>query len=176
MAANRGDKKALDALILRYQSKTQKLVGRYIDCDFEVLDVCQEIYIKLVRALPSFKGQSSFYTWYYTIVLNSVKNYLKKHQRHLSQVISFDALNTEILIHALRERQTPEQLLMGDEAKQILINTLKDMPKPLCHSMLLCDVKGLSYEEISKEMNCPIGTVRSRIYRARHLVEKNIAG
>jgi RNA polymerase sigma-70 factor (ECF subfamily) len=174
--AQKGDKKALDSLIARYQIKTKRLVCRYVDCHFEALDICQEIYIKMVRALPNFRGQSSFFTWYYAIGLNTVKNYLKKNQRHLNHLISIEGLNSELSLFALKEKQTPEQLVMGDEATEILINTLNNMPSCLCHSMLLCDVKGLSYDEIAKTMGCPIGTVRSRIYRARHLVEKKIAG
>lgn len=171
-----GDPKALEKLISRYRNKTQQIVMRYVDCHFECMDICQEIYIKLFRSLTTFRQQSAFYTWYYSIALNTIKNYLHTHDKRLKTLISLESISADLMLLCLHEKQTPEHLLRHDQAKDILIDTLKQMPEELSHSMLLYDVKGMSYEEIAKEMRCPIGTVRSRIYRARHLVEKNIVG
>lgn len=170
-----GNKKAFDLLLARYRVKTEHLVKRYVSCPYESLDVCQEIYIKLYRSIYQFKGDASFYTWYYMIAINTIKNYLKKQNSVRARYISIDALSQDFIMLYLKEKQSPEQILIGDEAKEILVNTLKQMPACLSHCMLLYDIKGLSYEAIAKKMGCPIGTVRSRIYRARHLVEKMIA-
>lgn len=170
-----GNQKAFDCLLSRYQLKTELLVKRYVACPYEALDVCQEIYLKLYRSIHQFKGESGFYTWYYMIALNTIRNYLRHQNTIQARYISIDALSDEIVMYYLKEKQSPEQILIGDEAKEIVLSTLKEMPACLSHCMLLFDVKGLSYDEIAKQMGCPIGTVRSRIYRARHLVEKKIA-
>lgn len=171
----KGNQAALNHLLVRYQPKTERLVRQYIKCPFEALDVCQEIYIKLHRSLHQFKAESSFYTWYYMIVRNTIKNYLRQQKILQDNIINVEVLREEMSPLYLKSTQSPEALLIAEEAQKSLIQTLKEMPSVLCHCMLLFDVKGLSYEAIAKVMNCPIGTVRSRIYRARHLIEKNIA-
>lgn len=168
-----GVKQAVDILIERYEKKTLSLVLRYIDDRGDALDVCQEIFIKLYRSLPSFKHDSSFFTWYYRIILNTIKNYYRSYQKREAYVdIDFDW--AELFHLTLSERASPEQLLIGEQSQSALIKALDSMPDELCYSMILCDMEGLSYDEIAKRMGCPIGTVRSRIYRARHIIEKTL--
>ncbi len=171
--ASGGVRQAMEILISRYEKKTLNIVLKHVEDRQEALDICQDVFIKMYRALPNFKQNSSFFTWYYRIILNTIKNYYRNHQKRQSTFdVSFDW--AELFYLTLSEVADPEQLLIGEQCQIALIEALDNMPDELCYSMIMCDMEGLSYEEIAKRMDCPIGTVRSRIYRARHIIEKII--
>ncbi len=168
----KGDKTAFDLLVRKYQHKIAKLVGRFVRDRSEVEDVTQEAFIKAYRALGGFRGDSAFYTWLYRIAVNTAKNYLESHGRRPP---SLD-LETEGIEgfeggEALHEQATPERHLLTDEIAATVQRVLDGLPADLRTAITLREVEGLSYEEIAEIMDCPIGTVRSRIFRAREAVD-----
>ncbi|GAA5142338.1 RNA polymerase sigma factor RpoE [Thalassotalea piscium] len=171
----RGDKNAFNLLVTKYQHKVANLVSRYIKNQSDVPDVVQEAFIKAYRALPNFRGDSAFYTWLYRIAVNSAKNHLVAGNRKPpgSDVEIEDA---EIYDEgdALRETASPEKLLLAKEIKETIFSTIEQLPEDLRTAINLRELEGLSYEEIATIMECPVGTVRSRIFRARDAVEKKI--
>ncbi|XQW84309.1 RNA polymerase sigma factor RpoE [Thalassotalea piscium] len=171
----RGDKNAFNLLVTKYQHKVANLVSRYIKNQSDVPDVVQEAFIKAYRALPNFRGDSAFYTWLYRIAVNCAKNHLVAGNRKPpgSDVEIEDA---EIYDEggALRENASPEKLLLTNEIKKTIFNTIEQLPEDLRTAINLREMEGLSYEEIATIMECPVGTVRSRIFRARDAVEKKI--
>lgn len=171
----RGDKRAFDLLVLKYQSRIVALVGRYVKDQDEVLDVTQEAFIKAYRALPGFRGDSAFYTWLYRISINTAKNYLVARSRRppTSDVDVDDSVFLEGG-GALHEVENPENLLMGDELRAVVKKALDDLPEDLRVAVTLREFDGMSYEGIAQVMDCPVGTVRSRIFRAREAIEKCI--
>ncbi len=171
-----GDKQAYDLLVLKYQHKLVKLISRYIQDPDEVLDVAQEAFIKAYRALPRFRGDSAFYTWLYRIAVNTAKNFLVAQGRRPPES-DIDAEDAEQYESAgkLREIATPERLLLKDEIGAVINKAVDQLPEDLRTAITLREVEGLSYEEIAQVMNCPVGTVRSRIFRAREAIEKKIA-
>lgn len=172
----RGDKKAFDMLVLKYQHKVIKVISRYIKDSSESLDVAQEAFIKAYRALPNFRGESAFYTWMYRIAINTAKNYLVAQGRRLPNT-DIEAQEAEQFegVSALKEYATPESLLQRDEVERIVFSTIERLPEDLKTAITLRELEGLSYEEIAEAMACPVGTVRSRIFRAREAIEKAIA-
>jgi RNA polymerase sigma-70 factor (ECF subfamily) len=171
----KGDKSAFDVLVRKYQHKVVKLISRYIKDPDEALDVSQEAFIKAYRALPNFRGDSAFYTWMYRIAINTAKNYLVAQGRRLPSV-DIEAQEAEQFEGAstLKEFATPERLLQRDEIEQTVFSTIEKLPEDLKTAITLREIDGLSYEEIAEAMACPVGTVRSRIFRAREAIEKSL--
>jgi RNA polymerase sigma-70 factor (ECF subfamily) len=171
----RGDKAAFDLLVVKYQHKLIKLISRYVRDHSEVLDVAQESFLKAYRAMPKFRGDSAFYTWLYRIAINTAKNHLVSQSRRLpeSAVDSSDAeqFGGE---SELKEYATPERLLMRAEIEKTIVDAIEDLPQDLKTAITLRELEGLSYEEIAEVMDCPIGTVRSRIFRAREAINKRL--
>lgn len=169
-----GDKKAFNMLVQRYQNKVANLVSRYVPLS-DVSDVAQEAFIKAFRALDSFRGDSAFYTWLYRIAVNTAKNYLIAQGRRLpsTDIDVNDAENFENS-SALKEISNPENLMLSDELKQIVFQTIESLPEDLRTAITLREIEGLSYEDIASIMECPVGTVRSRIFRAREVLDNKI--
>jgi RNA polymerase sigma-70 factor (ECF subfamily) len=170
--AQRGDKRAFDLLVAKYQRKLGRLLSRFIRDPAEVEDVAQEAFIKAYRALPSFRGDSAFYTWLYRIGINTAKNYLVALGRRAPTVTEFNSDEAESFEDGeqLRDINTPESMLMSKEIGSTVNAAMEDLPEDLRTAITLREIEGLSYEEIASIMNCPIGTVRSRIFRAREAI------
>jgi RNA polymerase sigma-70 factor (ECF subfamily) len=170
--AQRGDKKAFELLVSKYQRKLGRLLSRFIRDPAEVEDVAQEAFIKAYRALPSFRGESAFYTWLYRIGINTAKNYLVALGRRAPTTTEFDSEEAENFEDGdqLRDANTPENELMSKQIAQTVNDTMEELPEELRTAIVLREIDGLSYEEIATVMNCPIGTVRSRIFRARETI------
>ncbi len=170
--AQRGEKQAFDLLVAKYQRKLGRLLARFIRDPAEVEDVAQEAFIKAYRALPSFRGDSAFYTWLYRIGINTAKNYLVAMGRRAPTVTEFDADEAEGFEDGdhLRDINTPESLLMSKEIAGTVNQAMEELPEDLRTAITLREIEGLSYEEIAAIMSCPIGTVRSRIFRAREAI------
>ncbi len=171
----RGDKKAFDALVLKYQGRITNLVSRFIRDPGDACDVVQETFIKAYRALPGFRGDSAFYTWLYRIASNTAKNYLASANRRFTDAaIDFNDAEQIEVGDTLKEQTTPERLLLTHELQQAIIAAIEGLPVDLRTAITLREIDGLSYEEIATVMECPVGTVRSRIFRAREAVDKQI--
>ncbi len=170
--AQGGDQKAFDQLVSKYQRKLERLLSRYVRDAAEVEDVAQEAFIKAYRALPGFRGDSAFYTWLYRIGINTAKNYLVAQGRRAPTSTGFDAEEAEGFDDAalLRDINTPESLLMTKQIGETVNAAMEALPEELRRAIMLREIDGLSYEEIAATMDCPIGTVRSRIFRAREAV------
>jgi len=170
--AQRGDKQAFELLVIKYQRKLWRLLSRFIRDPAEVEDVAQETFIKAYRALPSFRGDSAFYTWLYRIGINTAKNYLVAMGRRAPTTTGFDSEEAESFDDGdqLRDINTPESVLMSKQIAATVNETMEDLPEELRTAITLREIEGLSYEEIAGIMNCPIGTVRSRIFRAREAI------
>jgi len=170
-----GDKKAFDSLVRKYQYKITQLINRYIKDPHESLDVAQEAFIKAYRALPGFRGESAFYTWLYRIAINTAKNHLSMRARRPSddEIEIEDAEQFESG-GRLRNYETPEGLLLSDEIAGEIQRALDELPEELRMAITLREFEGLSYDEIAQVMSCPVGTVRSRIFRAREAIDKKL--
>ena len=170
--AQQGDKHAFELLVSKYQRKLGRLLSRFIRDPGEVEDVTQEAFIKAYRALPTFRGDSAFYTWLYRIGINTAKNYLVSMGRRAPTTTSYDAEEAEGLDDGeqLRDFNTPENLLMSKQIAQTVNQSMDQLPEELKAAIMLREIEGMSYEDIAKIMNCPIGTVRSRIFRAREAI------
>jgi len=170
--AQGGDKQAFGLLVSKYQRKLGRLLSRFIRDPGEVEDVAQEAFIKAYRALPSFRGDSAFYTWLYRIGINTAKNYLVAMGRRAPTTTEFDADEAESFEDGeqLRDINTPESVLASKEIAATVQKAMEDLPDELRTAIELREIEGLSYEEIASIMNCPIGTVRSRIFRAREAI------
>jgi RNA polymerase sigma-70 factor, ECF subfamily len=170
-----GNQATFNLLVLRYQHKIIKLVGRYVKDPSEVMDVAQETFIRAYRALPNFRGASSFYTWLFRIAINTAKNHeVAKMRRPPCLDIDIDEAERYDNSAFLNEIGSPESHLCCDQLEQVVSEALDNMPAELRQAMLLRELEGLSYEEISSVMSCPIGTVRSRIFRAREMIGEKI--
>ncbi len=170
--AQSGDKQAFGLLVSKYQRKLARLLSRFIRDAAEVEDVTQEAFIKAYRALPTFRGDSAFYTWLYRIGINTAKNYLVAMGRRTPTATDIDAEDAEGFQDAdqLRDLNTPENELISRQVADNVNQTLADLPEELRTAITLREIEGLSYEDIANIMNCPIGTVRSRIFRAREAI------
>lgn len=170
-----GDQRAFDVLVKKYQHKIMSLVSRYVKHPGDVPDVTQEAFIKAYRALPNFRGESAFYTWLYRIAVNTAKNYLVAKGRK-PPASDVDVEDAEFLDagHGLRDIASPERMLLSDELKRTVMDTIAALPDDLKQAITLRELDGLGYEEIAITMDCPIGTVRSRIFRAREAIDKAI--
>lgn len=171
----RGDKKAFDLLVIKYQQRIVNLVSRFVRNPADAVDVTQDAFIKAYRALPNFRGESAFYTWMYRIAVNTAKNFLAVQSRRpqdLDQdIVEIEQIEGE---NALKEYATPEHMLLRDEIQQTVINAIEELPEDLRVAITLREIEGLSYEDIALAMDCPIGTVRSRIFRAREAIDKQL--
>ncbi|HNK04654.1 MAG TPA: RNA polymerase sigma factor RpoE, partial [Accumulibacter sp.] len=174
--AQAGDGQAFEVLFAKYQRKVARLLSRYIRDQSEVEDVSQEAFIKAYRALPSFRGESAFYTWLYRISINTAKNYLVAQGRRAPTSTEVDADDAESFDDAgqLRDINTPESLLQSRQIGETIDAAMAGLPEDLRRAIMLREIEGLSYEEIAEAMNCPIGTVRSRIFRAREVVAEKL--
>jgi len=171
----RGDKNAYSLLVTKYQHKVAHLVSRYVKNTGDVADVAQEAFIKAYRALPNFRGDSAFYTWLYRIAVNSAKNYLVAQGRKPpANDVDVDEADFYEGSDALKENSSPERRMMSDQMEKILFDTLDKLPEDLRMAITLRELEGLSYEDIANVMDCPVGTVRSRIFRAREAIDKVI--
>jgi len=171
-----GDKRAFDLLVLKYQHKIFSIISRFVKDQAEVQDVAQETFIKAYRALGSFRGESAFYTWIYRIAINTAKNYLvSKGRRPPSTDVDVDEAEFYTGSDSLKDVSTPENQMMRDQLKDVIYKAIQDLPEDLRTAVTLREMEGLSYEEIAEVMDCPVGTVRSRIFRAREAIEKQMA-
>lgn len=170
-----GDKPAFDLLVRKYQYKIGNLIARYVYDQSEIEDIVQEVFIKAYRAIGRFRGDSAFYTWLYRIAINTAKNYLVSQGRRPpgTDIEASDAETTE-LGKQLREIATPEANILSNELAQTVTRALQDLPHDLRMAITLRELDGLSYDDIATVMDCPIGTVRSRIFRAREAIDKEL--
>jgi RNA polymerase sigma-70 factor (ECF subfamily) len=170
-----GDRSAFDLLVVKYQHKILKLVMRYVRDPSEAMDVAQEAFLKAYRAAPSFRGDSAFYTWLYRIAINTAKNYLVAAGRRPAHY-DLDLQDPEQYeaFSKLRDLDTPEGLALTEEIREAVNAAITDLPEDLRTAILLREIDGMSYEEIAQTMECPVGTVRSRIFRAREAIDKRI--
>ena len=171
----RGDKGAFDLLVLKYQHKIVNLVMRYVRDPELALDITQEAFIKAYRALPRFRGDSAFYTWMYRIAVNTAKNHLAA-QRRRPMNVELDMQDPEQYdLHAnLKETDTPEAITLSNELQETVERAIAALPEDLRTAIILRELEGMSYEEIAQTMECPVGTVRSRIFRARDAIGKKV--
>ena len=172
----RGERAAFDVLVRKYEYELVNLIGRYVRDQSEVLDVAQESFLKAYRALPNFRGDSAFYTWLYRIAINTAKNYLVAQSRR-PPAEDIDSVMAEHYDgeSGLKDYGTPERLLLKDEIERTVIETINGLPEDLRAAITLRELEGMSYEEIAAVMECPIGTVRSRIFRAREAINNRLA-
>lgn len=170
-----GEKRAFDLLVLKYQHKLIKLISRYIRDPAEVMDVAQEAFLKAYRALPNFRGDSAFYTWLYRIAINTAKNHLVAQSRRPPDG-DIDSTEAEQYEGAseLKDYATPEHLLLRDEIERTVVEAIEQLPEDLRTAITLRELEGLSYDDIALAMDCPIGTVRSRIFRAREAINRRL--
>ena len=174
--AQRGDKRAFELLVEKYQRKLARLLSRYIRDPAEVEDVTQEAFIKAYRALPAFRGDSAFYTWLYRIGINTAKNYLMAMGRRAPTSTEVEAEEAEGFEEGeqLRDINTPESMLLSNEIAKTVNATIEQLPEELRTAIQMREIEGMSYEDIAKAMDCPIGTVRSRIFRAREAIAEQL--
>jgi len=175
LRVQRGDKRAFDLLVLKYQQKVINLISRYVRDSSEAQDVAQEAFIKAYRALPRFRGDSAFYTWLYRIAINTAKNHIVSQSRRPPS----NGVETEVAEQLdvgvrLQERATPENFLLEEEIGKTVRAAIDDLPDDLRTAITLRELEGLSYEEIANTMSCPVGTVRSRIFRAREAIDAKL--
>ncbi|MFV9473006.1 RNA polymerase sigma factor RpoE [Advenella sp. RU8] len=168
----KGDKRAFDLLVLKYQRKIMRLLSRMLNNQAEVEDIAQETFIKAYRALPQFRGESAFYTWLYRIAINTARNWLSSNQRKMLVPDTFETKEGETFSQSdnLIDIDTPESRMVSREIGLTVNKAIEDLPEDLRTAIVLREIEGLSYEEIAQTMECPIGTVRSRIFRAREAI------
>lgn len=171
----KGDKRAFDLLVLKYQYKVHAIVARFIRDSDEVRDVVQEAFIKAYRALPKFRGDSQFYTWLYRIAVNTAKNYLvARSRRPPSSDVDLDDAEYYSGSEQLKDTGTPENQLFRDQLEEVINQAIIELPEDLRTAVTLREYEGLSYEDIASVMNCPVGTIRSRIFRGRESIDVRV--
>lgn len=167
----KGDIGAYNLLVVRYQYRVIKIAQKFVSDYADASDIAQEAFIKAYRALPNFRGESSFYTWLYRIVTNAAKNFLETNSKQRSQVDVDDEVLNASSPEALTDRQTPDSIIESEELKKVIFKAVSELPNELKEAFMLREIEGLSYEDISEREDVPIGTVRSRIFRARQYIE-----
>lgn len=171
----RGDKHAFDLLVKKYQHRIMNVLTRYLNNPDDVMDITQEAFIKAYRALPTFRGESAFYTWLYRIAINTAKNHLVAQTRRPTQgLVDNQEAEQYESAELLRENATPEHLLQKEQVQEVISKAFEELPEDLRTAISLRELEGMSYEEIAEAMDCPIGTVRSRIFRAREAIDKKL--
>ncbi|MDT8406538.1 MAG: RNA polymerase sigma factor RpoE [Methylococcales bacterium] len=171
-----GNKQAFDLLVIKHQQKILQLVNRYVKDPGEAQDVAQEAFIKAYRALPGFRGDSAFYTWLYRIAINTAKNWLMAKSRRGSDAdIDIDEAEKYLNAPQLQGQETPEEAVLNQEIIDTIQQAIDELPEEMRTAISLREFEGLSYEEIAQAMHCPIGTVRSRIFRAREAIDKKLS-
>jgi RNA polymerase sigma-70 factor (ECF subfamily) len=171
----KGDKTAFDVLVLKYQHKVIKVIMRYVRDPSEAMDVAQEAFLKAYRAMPRFRGDSAFYTWLYRIAINTAKNHLvAARRRPLDYDLDPQDPDQYDMQGRLSDGDTPEGLVLSEEIKDTVNRAIQNLPEDLRTAIILREVEGMSYEEIAQTMECPVGTVRSRIFRAREAIDKKL--
>ncbi len=171
----RGDKRAFDLLVKKYQHRIMNVLTRYLYNQEDVKDVTQEAFIKAYRALPTFRGESAFYTWLYRIAINTAKNHLVAQNRRPTQgLVDSEEAEQYEGAELLHDNDTPEHILQKEQVQQVVSQAFDDLPEDLRTAISLRELEGMSYEEIAEAMDCPIGTVRSRIFRAREAIDKKL--
>jgi len=173
--AKKGDSRAFDLLVLKYQGRVAQLISRYLNNAAEVEDVTQEAFIKAYRALPNFRGDSAFYTWLYRIAANAAKNHLVALGRRPTSDMALDDSEVFDVPGRLKDPQSPDEVIMGQELEVLISRTNEELHVELRAALTLREFEGLSYEEIADVLECPIGTVRSRIFRAREAIDVKVA-
>jgi RNA polymerase sigma-70 factor (ECF subfamily) len=175
LRVQQGDRSAFDLLVIKYQHKIIQLVNRYVKDQSEAQDVAQEAFIKAYRALGNFRGDSAFYTWLYRIAINTAKNYLVSRSRRSSDY-QVDVQDAEAIENApqLQGMETPERLLLNQEIIDTIKTAIDKLPDEMRTAIMLREFEGMSYEEIAEAMDCPVGTVRSRIFRAREAIDNKL--
>ena len=170
-----GDRSAFDLLVAKYQHKILNLIMRYVKDPSEAMDVAQEAFLKAYRAVPAFRGDSAFYTWLYRIAINTAKNHLVASKRR-PMSFDFELGESESFepFAALRDVDSPEHLALTDEIGEVINKAVEALPEELRTAILLRELEGMSYEEIADAMDCPVGTVRSRIFRAREAIDRHL--
>ena len=176
LRVQQGDKSAYDLLVIKYQHRIIQLVNRYVKDPSEAQDVAQEAFIKAYRALGNFRGDSAFYTWLYRIAINTAKNYLVSRSRRYSDY-QVDIQDAEQVENApqLKVMETPEYLLLNDEIVKVIKSAIEKLPEEMKVAIMLREFEGMSYEDIAQTMECPVGTVRSRIFRAREAIDEKLS-
>ena len=176
LRVQQGDKSAYDLLVIKYQHRIIQLVNRYVKDPSEAQDVAQEAFIKAYRALGNFRGDSAFYTWLYRIAINTAKNYLVSRSRRYSDY-QIDIQDAEQVENAaqLKVMETPEYLLLNDEIVKVIKAAIEKLPEEMKVAIMLREFEGMSYEDIAQTMECPVGTVRSRIFRAREAIDEKLS-
>lgn len=171
----KGDKHAFDLLVIKYQHKILSIISRYVKDGAEMQDVAQEAFIKAYRAIGNFRGDSAFYTWIYRIAINTAKNHLvSRGRRPPASDVEVEDAEYYMGGESLRDLASPENHLMKDQLEEAVYKAIRDLPEDLRTAVTLREMEGLSYEEIAEVMGCPVGTVRSRIFRAREAIDKHI--
>jgi RNA polymerase sigma-70 factor (ECF subfamily) len=170
----RGDKRSFDLLVLKYQHKVLALVRRFVKDHAEAEDVAQETFIKAYKAINSFRGDSAFYTWLYRIAVNTAKNALEVRKRRPRSDVDIDEVGDSGFSEQLRTDENPETLLASQDLQRVINDVLTALPEDLRRALMLREFDGMAYEDIAQVMDCPIGTVRSRIFRAREAIDKSV--
>ncbi len=172
----KGDKKAFDLLVIKYQNRVVNLVSRYVRDVTDAQDIAQEAFVKAYRALPNFRGDSAFYTWLYRIAINTAKNFLaSRNRRAYDNRIDIHDSDDPSLEARIQDVDSPDALAESGEVKGAVLKAVEGLPEDLRTAIVLREVDGLSYDDIAEQMGCPIGTVRSRLFRARDYIEKEIS-
>lgn len=173
--AKKGDSRAFDLLVLKYQGRVAQLVSHYVNNAAEVEDVTQEAFIKAYRALPKFRGDSAFYTWLYRIAANAAKNHLVALGRRPTTDLALDDSESYEVPGRLKDNESPDEVIMGQQLEAVISQAIDALPLELKAALTLREFEGLSYDEIAEVLECPIGTVRSRIFRAREAIDQKVA-
>jgi RNA polymerase sigma-70 factor (ECF subfamily) len=173
--AKKGYSRAFDLLVLKYQGRVAQLVSRYVSNAAEVEDVTQEAFIKAYRALPKFRGDSAFYTWLYRIAANAAKNHLVALSRRPTTDLALDDSESYEVPGRLKDNESPDEVIMGQQLEAVISQAIDALPLELKAALTLREFEGLSYDEIAEVLECPIGTVRSRIFRAREAIDQKVA-